>query len=182
MNKSTQFGRQRARGVGRVHQPARWPVSEFLLAALAVGALAYVALERGFVSVPFERTPLASATPRGEVIDRHFAPCGGAGGTCVIDGDTIRVEGVSIRIADIDTPEVRNYGCPEELALGQAATGRLVALLNQGPFIAAPYTRDEDVYGRKLRILKRDGQSLGMVLVSEGLARAWDGARRDWCG
>ncbi|WP_245958483.1 thermonuclease family protein [Pelagibacterium sediminicola] len=181
MNKSTQFGRQRARGAGRTHQPVRWPVPEFLLAALAVGALAYVALERGFVSIPFDRAPLASAAPRGEAIDRHFAPCSGAGGTCVIDGDTIRVEGVSIRIADIDTPEVRNYGCPQELALGQAATVRLVALLNQGPFIATPYSRDEDVYGRKLRILERDGQSLGMVLVSEGLARAWDGARRDWC-
>jgi hypothetical protein len=27
----------------------------------------------------------------------------------------------------------------------------------------------------------RDGQSLGLTLVSEGLAREWDGARRPWC-
>lgn len=155
---------------------------EFVLAAIAVGALAYVALERGLVSIPLDTVPIATSIPRGEVIDRRFAPCNGAGGTCVIDGDTIRIEGVSIRIADIDTPEVRNYGCHEELALGRVATDRLVALLNAGAFTVAPYTRDEDVYGRKLRILERDGQSLGMVLVAEGLARAWDGARRDWCG
>lgn len=181
MSKSTQFGRQRARDAVQVHQPVRWPVPEFLLAALAVGALAYVVLERGLVSIPLDTAPIVTTAPRGEVIDRRFAPCSGAGGTCVIDGDTIRIEGVSIRVADIDTPEVRNYGCPEELALGRAATDRLVSLLNAGAFTVAPYARDEDVYGRKLRILERDGQSLGMILVAEGLARAWDGARRDWC-
>jgi micrococcal nuclease len=42
--------------------------------------------------------------------------------------------------------------------------------------------RDEDRYGRKLRTIERDGRSLGDVLVAEGLARPWDGARRSWCG
>jgi endonuclease YncB( thermonuclease family) len=37
-------------------------------------------------------------------------------------------------------------------------------------------------YGRKLRILVRNGRSLGDTLVAEGLARRWDGARRSWCG
>mgnify|MGYP000049760326 CR=1 FL=1 len=39
-----------------------------------------------------------------------------------------------------------------------------------------------DRYGRKLRIVMRNGQSLGGVLVSEGLARNYEGGRRDgWC-
>jgi endonuclease YncB( thermonuclease family) len=41
--------------------------------------------------------------------------------------------------------------------------------------------RDEDRYGRKLRILTRGGQSLGELLVEEGLARYYEGGRRSWC-
>ena len=101
---------------------------------------------------------------------------------CVIDGDTIRYGGDSIRLEDIDAPEVFSPQCGEELALGQRATERLVELMNAGPFELI-YTggRDEDVYGRKLRVLGRDGESLGDVLVQEELARPWDGARRSWC-
>jgi endonuclease YncB( thermonuclease family) len=32
-----------------------------------------------------------------------------------------------------------------------------------------------------LRILTRGGQSLGAVLVAEGLARFYEGGRRSWC-
>lgn len=41
--------------------------------------------------------------------------------------------------------------------------------------------RDADRYGRKLRVLVRNGRSLGDVLVNEGLARTWNGAREPWC-
>jgi endonuclease YncB( thermonuclease family) len=55
-------------------------------------------------------------------------------------------------------------------------------LLNVGPFEVAVWgTRDEDQYGRKLRVVSRDGRSLGAVLVSEGLAREWSGSRQPWC-
>lgn len=64
-----------------------------------------------------------------------------------------------------------------------AATLRMLELVNQGGFTMAPWDhRDEDMYGRKLRVLERDGQSLGMMLVAEGLVRSWDAARRSWCG
>ena len=103
--------------------------------------------------------------------------------SCVIDGDTIRHEGMTIRLADIDAPEIRDFKCGSELALGLRATQRLLDLMNEGPFtVAASGRRDVDVYGRKLRVLMRDGQSLGDILIAEGLARRWDGARRSWCG
>lgn len=105
----------------------------------------------------------------------------GRGSNCVIDGDTFRLNGQSIRIADIDTPETRNYRCAGEKALGDRATARMRQLLNAGPFTVGPYERDEDVYGRKLRIVTRNGQSLGQILVAEGLARTWTGARHPWC-
>jgi micrococcal nuclease len=101
---------------------------------------------------------------------------------CVVDGDTIWHGGVKIRLADIDTPEVFSPKCASEAALGERATERLLELINAGPFEVVPSGRDQDRYGRKLRILERHGRSLGDTLVAEGLARRWDGARRSWCG
>jgi micrococcal nuclease len=111
-----------------------------------------------------------------------FRLCGGRGqSNCVVDGDTIWYGGVKIRLADIDTPEVFSPRCASEAALGRRATERLLALLNAGPFEVVPIERDADRYGRKLRILERHGRSLGDILIAEGLARRWDGARRSWC-
>lgn len=100
---------------------------------------------------------------------------------CVVDGDTIWHRGIKIRLADIDTPEVFSPQCASEAALGRQATERLLALVNAGPFEVVSIDRDADRYGRKLRILARGGRSLGDILVAEGLARRWDGARRSWC-
>jgi micrococcal nuclease len=88
---------------------------------------------------------------------------------------------VAIRVADIDAPETHPPRCPSEDDLGEKATNRLAELMNSGPFVQLMADRDRDRYGRKLRILSRDGKSLGMQLVSEGLARQWDGRRQPWC-
>jgi endonuclease YncB( thermonuclease family) len=103
--------------------------------------------------------------------------------TCVVDGDTIWYRGTKIRIADIDTPEVSQPACPQERALGRRATERLRQLLNAGRFgLAVPADgRTRDRYGRELRILTRGGQSLGAVLVREGLAARWGDRRKAWC-
>jgi micrococcal nuclease len=102
---------------------------------------------------------------------------------CVVDGDTIHYAGQKIRLEDIDAPETYQHKCVSELALGQRATNRLLELINAGPFeLVNRGGRDEDRYGRKLRTIERAGRSLGEILVAEGLARRWDGARRSWCG
>ena len=112
-----------------------------------------------------------------------FTRCEGPGRvTCVVDGDTIWYRGTKIRIADINTPEVSRPACPREAALGERATLRLTALLNAGGFTLEREVRDEDRYGRKLRVVTRGGQSLGDVLVAEGLAERWQGRRGHWCG
>jgi endonuclease YncB( thermonuclease family) len=100
---------------------------------------------------------------------------------CVVDGDTAWINGVKVRVADIDAPETHPPRCPQEADLGDRATKRLAELMNASPFELQSVDRDEDRYGRKLRILVRNGQSLGGQLVSEGLARTWDGRRRPWC-
>ena len=111
-----------------------------------------------------------------------FALCAeGPRTTCVVDGDTFWLNGEKVRIADINAPETHSAGCPEEQALGDRATRRLIVLLNAGPFELASEGRATDRYGRSLRVIRRGGHSIGEQLVSEGLAEPWRGRRSDWC-
>lgn len=111
-----------------------------------------------------------------------FGFCHTGGGTnCVVDGDTIWIQGQKVRVADIDAPETHDYRCPEEKALGDRATQRLMQLVNSGSVRMQPIDRDEDVYGRKLRIVLVNGTSVGDTLVGEGLARYYEGGRKPWC-
>lgn len=98
----------------------------------------------------------------------------------IIDGDTFHYGGDKIRVADIDTPELRGR-CAYETQLAARATQRMDQLLRQGPFELQSVGRDEDRYGRKLRVVTRGGRSLGDQLVAEGLARTWSGRREPWC-
>lgn len=117
-----------------------------------------------------------------DALSARFGLCHSGGGhNCVVDGDTFRFAGEKYRIADIDTPETHPARCPAEAARGEAATGRLRDWLNAGSFSLESAERDTDRYGRKLRLVTRDGTSVGSVLVAEGLARRWEGARRPWC-
>jgi endonuclease YncB( thermonuclease family) len=128
---------------------------------------------------PLLSLPEIGPRPAPEV---SFALCGALRrDNCVIDGDTFTYERQRIRIADIDAPETHSPRCTHEAELGERATRRLQTLLNDGPFALRAIDRDEDRYGRKLRIVIRDGRSLGSTLVAEGLARQWTGSRRPWC-
>jgi micrococcal nuclease len=127
----------------------------------------------------------ASSWLQGEILpgEGRFTLCGKWNQRAyVIDGDTIRYNGMTIRLEDIDTPETYEPRCPSELALGKRATERLIELINAGAFeVVHKGGHDQDRYGRQLRVIERDGRSLGDTLVAEGSARPWDGARRTWC-
>lgn len=115
-------------------------------------------------------------------LSADFGLCHSGGGTdCVVDGDTFWFRGEKYRIADIDTPETHGPRCAAEGERGAQATRRLQALMNAGPFSLESGDRDADRYGRVLRVVTREGQSIGAMLVAEGLARNWDGSRRPWC-
>lgn len=165
-------------GLGVVRQQSR---SGFPLVLLMVAGASFLVFNSGAADTVWQQ--LRNSVSRDVGAARHFNICSGSRAlTCVVDGDTVRIDGTSIRIADIDTPEVFSSRCADELARGQAATRRMAELLNAGAFEMEMYDhRDEDMYGRKLRVLSRNGQSLGQILVSEGLARTWDGARRGLC-
>ncbi|MGO7022722.1 thermonuclease family protein [Rhizobium johnstonii] len=118
-----------------------------------------------------------------DIVQPAYQRCGtGPRVNCIVDGDTLWNDGVKIRIADIDTPEISQPHCAAEKALGERATVRLMELVNDGPFhILAWRNRHKDRNGRELRVLVRGGRSLGDILVSEGLARTWTGRRQPWC-
>ncbi|WP_394689190.1 thermonuclease family protein [Hoeflea sp.] len=125
----------------------------------------------------------ASLMAKDEAVAVSYERCGtGVRINCIVDGDTLWSNGVKIRVADIDAPEISKPRCAAEKVLGERATTRLIQLVNTAPFQMRAWPgRDEDKYGRKLWVLIRDGRSLGDILVSEGLARTWTGKREPWC-
>ena len=94
--------------------------------------------------VPLAALALSAPAAPVATLDREaarFALCGaGPRVDCVVDGDTFWYRAEKIRIADINTPETGHAACPEEASLGHAATGRMLALLNAGPFTLAPWS------------------------------------------
>jgi len=147
-------------------------------AAAVLGGGALAGLAAAALSVHRNPAAASAAAP----VAAHFSLCHTGGGTnCVVDGDTFWIGGQKVRVADIDAPETHPPRCAYEADLGDRATLRLQQLLNAGPVTLAPADRDTDRYGRLLRIVERDGQSLGDQLVAEGLARRWTGRRLPWC-
>jgi len=178
--------RNKAEPRDRARALRRWRPALLDMVAMAVAAVSILYLASDFLSSPGLSTvvaPGAGMADSGAPVTAKFPICVGQHRvTCVVDGDTIWLRGTKIRVADINAPEVSKPHCPAERARGDEATARLRQLLNAGPFEVLGYPRDADRYGRKLRILSRNGQSLGMQLVAEGLAAEWDGPRIDWCG
>lgn len=117
------------------------------------------------------------------ISSRYFPICGsGARSNCVVDGDTVWINGTKIRLEDVDTPEVFRPLCAREKQIGDRAKVRLQGLLNKGEFeMWRRGSRDADRYGRLLRTLGRDGKSFGPILIEEGLAARWGGREVDWC-
>lgn len=100
----------------------------------------------------------------------------------VVDGDTIRFAGVSWRLVGLDTPETYRPQCDYELALGQAATARLRELVMSGRGVDLVALPGRDQYDRGLARLFIGGENIADILTSEGLARRYDGGRRQsWC-
>ena len=114
----------------------------------------------------------------------RFELCGqGARTNCVVDGDTNWYMGVKIQLANIDAPELHDYKCTSEKALGERSKRRLLELMNVGPFeLVSSGSRDVDKYGRKLRDIQRNGRSLSLILLSEGLASPKVAQRHPYSG
>jgi endonuclease YncB( thermonuclease family) len=147
-----------------------------ILVGLAVG------VEPSLIGQSTSKPRTIQSFVAGQGVRAHFGFCHTGGGyNCVVDGDTLWIEGVNVRIAEIDAPETHEYRCLYEKQLGDRATQELIGLVNSGTVTLLRIDRDEDRYGRKLRIVKVDGVSVGETLVNDGLARWYEGGKRPWC-
>ncbi|MGL4325790.1 MAG: thermonuclease family protein [Beijerinckiaceae bacterium] len=110
--------------------------------------------------------------------------------TRIIDGDTVEARVqiwlgqdvlTRVRLRDIDAPEI-NGACGAERDQALAARSRLAALAGQQPVWLRDIGRDK-FFGRVVaRLGDGDGRDFGEQLITEGLARTYQGGRRaGWC-
>ena len=107
----------------------------------------------------------------------------------VTDGDTFKarieiwpsVEVITaVRIADIDTPELKGK-CAAEKALALKAKARLTELLT-GKEILVSEIKVDKYAGRIDAYVAADREDIGGILIEEGLARQYTGGPRgSWC-
>jgi endonuclease YncB( thermonuclease family) len=108
----------------------------------------------------------------------------------VIDGDTLEVSAriwpqqsvrTTIRIRGIDAAELPGR-CQAETILAEKARARLAELA--GAKVTLGEVGNDKYGGRYVAtVADSDGRDLGLVLIAEGLARAYDGGQRQgWCG
>jgi len=101
----------------------------------------------------------------------------------VVDGDTIDISGERVRLLGFDTPETYRARCNYEKRLGDLATARVRELLGGVVRIELVLLPGRDRYDRLLGRLIVNGTDVGDTLMAEGLARRYDGGRRQgWCG
>jgi endonuclease YncB( thermonuclease family) len=92
----------------------------------------------------------------------------------VVDGDTVVVDGRTIRLAEIDTPETNGRArCARELELGLIAKKRLTELLNKGELTVVITGIGTGGFGRDLGFVYVGGFDVGQTLINEGLALRW---------
>lgn len=101
--------------------------------------------------------------------------------TCIVDGDTIWLQGENIRLEGFDTPEPMTNLCggEREKALAGKASARLEELLNNNEWTIE--RNGTDRYGRVLATIRIDGRDVGEWLVEERLARWWPDGEEWWC-
>lgn len=93
--------------------------------------------------------------------------------TSATDGDTLRVDGLAVRLIGIDAPETRRPGSPVE-CFGPEASRAVAALLPVGSRVRIDYDAERrDRFGRDLGYVYRsaDGLFVNAWLVEHGFAR-----------
>ena len=111
----------------------------------------------------------------------------------VIDGDTVvvnayvwpmlTIEGASIRVLGIDTPELHGK-CVREKAMAKQAKELMTQAFPAGTLVQLLGVKPDKYGGRfNARVLSANGQSWAQLLFDADLAAAYDGQdpKRDWC-
>lgn len=159
-------------GLGRRSGPV---LAIGLLAIAGIGLLGPGEKRQSATRPSLQQAATSPATAR-------FSICGRNRYTCVVDGDTIWLEGQNLRLQSFDTPEPYNDICGgnAEVALAHLASGRLLELLNGNDFTVETFGRDQ-TGNRILATVRIAGRDVGDILIEEKLARRWPNGNEFWC-
>src|SRR4051794_26106306 len=91
-----------------------------------------------------------------------------AGRARVLDGDTITVEGIHVRLKGVAAPEVAHFGRGGEPG-GEEARDFMVKLVD-GQTVVCDLTQ-ERTWGRRVGWCYRNGRDVAEALIGAGLAR-----------
>lgn len=159
------------------------PTSVYALAAiLAVCTLGYVLADQ-YLPEGAEVATLLSSADAGAERRVHFEMCGRVRHTCIVDGDTLWLDGENLRMQGYDTPEPYTAICggAAEVALARRASARFRELLNANAFTIVTGGLD-NTGARTLATIRIGGRDVGDILIEEGLARRWPDGDEWWCG
>ena len=117
----------------------------------------------------------------------HLEMCGNQRNTpdktCLVDGDTLWLDGENIRLKDFDTPEPQSSICggDAEKALAHQASARMLELLNDNEWTIERFGLDSTRSKRRLATIRIGGRDVGDILIEERLARRWPDGEEWWC-
>ena len=110
----------------------------------------------------------------------QFGQCYDAeGSNCVLDGDTIYVQGQRIDIAGLTAPKIQGAQCDGERTRGIDAAVRLASILNSGKVSVGPSVREPD--GQLRQKVEVGGNDVATAMIGAGVARDY-GNSNGWCG
>ncbi|WP_173087766.1 thermonuclease family protein [Devosia sp. 1635] len=103
--------------------------------------------------------------------------------TCLVDGDTLWLQGENIRLKDFDTPEPQSSICggQREVALAHQASARMLELLNNNEWTIERFGLDSTRSKRRLATIRIGDRDVGDILIEERLARQWPDGEEWWC-
>ena len=103
--------------------------------------------------------------------------------TCVVDGDTLWLQGRNYRLKDYDTPEPMTAICggEQEVELAHRASERFLELLNSNAWTIEDMDALDRTGQRWLATIRIDGRDVGDILIEEHLARRWPDGEEWWC-
>jgi micrococcal nuclease len=136
----------------------------------AIGALALAAL-LGLVASPSARRAVGAG-----LTSWAGGPAGAESVAVarVVDGDTLDlVDGRTVRLLGVDTPETHNPAMAGPQPLGEAAGARLRELVEGRSVQLEADATDRDHYGRLLRHVWLGRTLVAAALLREGLGRAY---------
>ncbi|MGF1698756.1 thermonuclease family protein [Photobacterium makurazakiensis] len=132
----------------------------------------------------------ACSATAASINDKNFGSLKVSRVDSIYDGDTFRVtidqvnpiigERIPIRVAGIDTPEIRGK-CKKEKKLAQQAKQFTVSAIRKSQNIELHNVK-RGKYFRIIADVKLNGYDLGHALIEKGFAVPYDGGKKiDWC-